>query len=139
MFVYYLDLAWRRLRRDAGLSALMVIAIGFGVAATMTTYAVFRAVTGDPIPGKSSRLFVPQIDGTGPEVHHDAEPDEALTYIDAMALMRAHRAKRQSAHPSTSRCHHEGDHDSHVRTSSPFRLAEKRQCTVACRCRTRAA
>ena len=99
MFGYYLDLAWHSLRRSPGLTALMVLAIGFGVGASMTTYAVFRAVSGDPIPWKSSRLFVPQIDAWGPRSHRDGsiEPPDALTYTDAMALIRDHRARLQSA------------------------------------------
>uniref|UniRef100_UPI00066FB3B7 ABC transporter permease n=1 Tax=Frateuria defendens TaxID=2219559 RepID=UPI00066FB3B7 len=78
---------------------LMVMAIGFGVAASMTTWSVFRAVSGDPIPWKSSRLFVPQVDNWGPSWTklNDGEPANALGYADAMALMRDHRAARQSA------------------------------------------
>jgi hypothetical protein len=57
MFGYYLELALRSLRRNPGLTALMVLAIGFGVAASMTTYSVFRAVSGNPMPWKSSKLF----------------------------------------------------------------------------------
>ena len=101
MFSYYLELALRSLRRSPGLTALMVLAIGFGVAASMTTWSVFRAVSGDPIPWKSSQLFVPQIDMWGPKAHgpnnSDNEPPDALDYTDAMALMRAHRGKLQSA------------------------------------------
>lgn len=95
---YYFHLAMRSLRRSTGLTVLMVLAIGVGVAACMTTWAVFRAASGDPIPWKSSRLFVPQMD-----LWHDAarsadgEPLDALTYTDAMALMRDHRAAKQSA------------------------------------------
>ncbi|HEY4292918.1 ABC transporter permease [Luteibacter sp.] len=98
MLRYYLELAVRSLKRSPGLTALMVLAIGFGVAASMTTYSVFRAVSGDPIPWKSSRLFVPQIDAWGPSAHRDGsiEPVDALSYTDAMALMRDHRAKLQS-------------------------------------------
>jgi putative ABC transport system permease protein len=76
----------------------MVLAIGFGVAASMTTFSVFRAVSGDPIPWKSSRLFVPQIDMWGPKGRSDdGEPPDAMDYTDAMALQRAHRGKLQSA------------------------------------------
>lgn len=104
MLGYYFYLAFRSLRRSPGLTALMVLVIGFGVAASMTTYAVFRSVSGDPIPWKSSKLFVPQIDAWGPEQSSSPsgtggmhEPPDALTYSDAMALMRDHRATRQSA------------------------------------------
>ena len=98
MFAYYLDLALRSLRRSPGLTALMVLSIGLGVSASMTTWSVFRAVSGDPIPWKSSRLFVPQMDIWQDSARNaDGEPLDALTYTDAMALMRDHRAARQSA------------------------------------------
>jgi putative ABC transport system permease protein len=97
MFAYYLELALRSLKRSPGLTALMVLAIGFGVAASMTTYSVFRAVSGDPIPWKSSQLFLPQIDMWGPKGRDDGAPPDAMDYVDAMALMRDHRAKLQSA------------------------------------------
>ena len=100
MFSYYLELALRSLRRSPGLTALMVMTIAFGVAASMTTYSVFRAVSGDPIPWKSSKLFVPQIDMWGPKGRSgkgDTEPPNAMDYTDAVALMRAHRGVRQSA------------------------------------------
>ena len=96
MFAYYLDLALRSLRRNPTLTALMVVAIGFGVAASMITYSVFRAVSGNPIPDKSAQLFTPQVDSWGPQQNLEGEPPEALNYVDAMALMRAHAAKRQT-------------------------------------------
>jgi putative ABC transport system permease protein len=101
MFAYYLDLALRSLKRHKALTGLMIITIGFGVAASMTTWSVFRAVSGDPIPWKSSKLFVPQIDNWGPSGHapgsKSTEPPDAMSYTDAIALMRDHRAKYQSA------------------------------------------
>ena len=66
MFGYYLDLALCSLKRHKALTALMILTIGFGVAASMTTWSVFRAVSGDPIPWKSSKLYVPQIDAWAP-------------------------------------------------------------------------
>jgi putative ABC transport system permease protein len=98
MLAYYIELAVRSLKRSPGLTLLMVLTIGFGVAASMTTYSVFRAVSGDPIPWKSSQLFVPQIDNWGPSGRSaDGEPPDAMDYTDAMKLMRDHRAKLQSA------------------------------------------
>ncbi len=96
MFAYYFQLGLRSLRRNPALTALMVMAIGFGVAASMITWSVFRAVSGNPIPGKSAQLFTPQVDSWGPQQNEKGEPAEALTYIVAMALLRAHAAKRQT-------------------------------------------
>ena len=100
MLAYYLRLGLRSLRRNPVLTGLMIMAIGFGVAASMTTFAVFRAVSGNPIPWKSGQLFVPQIDGFGPtgrDPGDNGEPPDALNYQDTMALMRAHPASRQTA------------------------------------------
>ncbi|MGH8112697.1 MAG: ABC transporter permease [Rhodanobacteraceae bacterium] len=104
MFAYYLDLAVRSLKRNKALTALMILTIGFGVAASMTTWSVFRAVSGDPIPQKSAELFVPQIDPWGPTARNvdptqpgTGGPPDQLDYEDAVALMRDHRAALQSA------------------------------------------
>jgi putative ABC transport system permease protein len=99
MFVYYLRLGLHSLRRNPLLTSLMVVAIGFGVAASMTTYAVLRATSNNPIPQKSSQLFTPQIDNSGPVLMagNNGEPPDLLSYTDAMALMQAHRAQQQTA------------------------------------------
>ncbi len=89
MFGYYFDLALRSLRRNVALTALMVAVVGFGIGASMTVLTTLRALALDPIPGKSSQLFVPLINAGRPL------PD-TLTYSDAMALMKAHRALRET-------------------------------------------
>jgi len=96
MLTYYFHLGLRSLRRNPALTALMVMAIAFGVAASMITYSVFRAVSGNPIPDKSAQLFTPQVDSWGPQQNLKGEPPDGLNYVDAMALMRAHEAKRQT-------------------------------------------
>ncbi|HUB89293.1 MAG TPA: ABC transporter permease [Dyella sp.] len=98
MLNYYLQLALHSFKRSPGLTVLMVVIMGIGVAASMTTYAVFRAVSGDPLPDRSARLFVAQIDNAGPQKRaaRNRLPD-ALTYTDAMALMRAKAGARQTA------------------------------------------
>ncbi|MFC5740159.1 ABC transporter permease [Dyella tabacisoli] len=96
MFVHYAQLGLLSLRRNPLLTALMIMSIAFGVAASMVTYAVFRAVSGDPIPQKSAHLFAPQVDNWGPQYNRKGEPASAMTYTDAMALMHAHKAKRQT-------------------------------------------
>ena len=96
MFTYYFQLGLRSLRKNPVLTTLMVVAIGFGVAASMTTYAVFRATSGDPIPQKSSTLFIAQVDNYGPGSNEHGEPTYWLTYNDALNLTRAHRAPHQT-------------------------------------------
>ena len=96
MFGYYVQLGLRSLRRNPVLTLLMVLVIAVGVAASMTSYAVFRVTSGDPIPQKSSQLFIAQIDNYGPDVG-GGEPLNWLTWRDATALVNAHKAKRQTA------------------------------------------
>ncbi|QPF73194.1 FtsX-like permease family protein [Roseateles sp. DAIF2] len=96
MFAYYLDLALRSFRRSPALTLLMVIAIGLGVGACMTTLTVFRVLAGDPIPGKSHRLFNVQLDAEGLRSHTPGEePGLQLTRFDAEALLREARGVRQ--------------------------------------------
>jgi putative ABC transport system permease protein len=97
MFGYYINLALSSFKRNKVLTAVMVALIGVGVAATMTTFAALRAVSGDPVPGKSARLFVPQLDNWGPANRGaDGEPPMLFSYIDAMALLRADVAPRRT-------------------------------------------
>jgi putative ABC transport system permease protein len=99
MFSYYLKLALENLRRNVWITALMVLAISAGIGASMTTFALYRAMSGDPIPNKSHRLFVVQVDNWGPNKPGEKTEDqlqEYLSYIDARALWNARAAKRQT-------------------------------------------
>jgi putative ABC transport system permease protein len=100
MMGYYIRLAIRGLRRNVALTALMIVAVGVGIGASMTMLTTLRAMSADPIPDKDSKLFVPQIDTWGPDSRHGEQDDrlqDQLSYGDAMALMRAHRGARQTA------------------------------------------
>ncbi|HEX5488645.1 MAG TPA: ABC transporter permease, partial [Rhodanobacteraceae bacterium] len=101
MFGYYLDLAWGSLRRSPGLTSLMVLSIGIGVALAMTTWALVHSLSHDPIPGKSAHLFIPTVDMWGPAAHAKTgganEPPKLMDYGTAAALLHDHRAKYQSA------------------------------------------
>ncbi len=97
MFAYYVELALRSLRRNKMLSGLMVVAIALGIGACMTTLTVLHVLSGDPIPAKSGRLFYPQIDPRDMDGYREGEePDEQLTWIDGMNLLKAKRAPRQA-------------------------------------------
>ncbi|MFK2901981.1 ABC transporter permease [Dyella jejuensis] len=97
MFGYYLDLALRSLKRNAGLTVLMVLSIGVGVALAMTTWTLVHMMGRDPIPNKSARLFMPTIDAWGPSAMlRNNEPPSLMEYGTAVALMRDHRARFQS-------------------------------------------
>jgi putative ABC transport system permease protein len=105
MFRYYLALGFRSLRRNPVLTTLMVMTLSVGVAASMTTLTLLKGMSGDPIPQKSDRLFVPLLDNNpadqqpGQSANPDAVPDEPpeqMTYIDAMNLWEAGKGLRQT-------------------------------------------
>ncbi|HWG66642.1 MAG TPA: ABC transporter permease [Rhodanobacteraceae bacterium] len=100
MFGYYIDLALRSLRRTPVLTGLMVLAIGLGIGASMTMLTVLHVMTEDPLPGRSAHLYYPHIDPLPLNFKTDAmgtNPNQNLTWPDAMALLHAHRAVRQAA------------------------------------------
>ncbi len=95
---YYLQLALRSFGRNRLLTLLMVLTIAVGIGAMMTTLGVYRVLSGDPIPEKSERLFMPRIEprtlGKGGEL--DREPLEQLSRYDAEELLRQARGQRQA-------------------------------------------
>lgn len=97
MFAYYLDLALRSLKRNKALTALMVVAIALGIGASMTTLTVLHVLSGDPLPGKSSRLFYPQLDPQDMSGYKPQDdPPAQVTWVDGMALLHAKRARYQA-------------------------------------------
>ncbi|QDE41035.1 FtsX-like permease family protein [Luteibacter pinisoli] len=102
MWGYYVALALRSSGRSKALTALVITLLAFGVAACMVSYAVFRATTSDPIPSRSSRLYVPFVDNFGPDFTYQGEPGDMLSCADAMALLHAKKAARQTVlYPTT--------------------------------------
>ncbi|HJR15028.1 MAG TPA: ABC transporter permease [Rhodanobacteraceae bacterium] len=97
MFAYYLDLALHSLKRNKVLTALMVLAIAVGIGASMTTFTVLHVLSGDPLPGKSGKLYYPQIDPQDVRgMMPGTLPPEQVTLIDGMNLLRAKHADRQA-------------------------------------------
>lgn len=95
--MYYLRLALLGFERNPALSALIVAALSIGIGVCMTAYTLFHATSGDPLPAKSARLYVPQLDNWGPGVRDDDEPGLFLSYRDAVALTEAGKAMRQAS------------------------------------------
>ena len=62
MLGYYLQLGFRNLRRSPVLTALIILTLAVGVAASMSTLTVLYMMSGDPIPQKSSRLLTLKLD-----------------------------------------------------------------------------
>ncbi|GAP65119.1 hypothetical protein MBSD_n0408 [Mizugakiibacter sediminis] len=99
MFGYYLQLGLRSLRRNPVLTALMVLGIALGIAASMTSLTLFHMMGSDPIPWKSDKLHYVQMDNWDPNQPYgsDGSPPDQVTYRDAVALMQAGKADRQAA------------------------------------------
>ncbi|HBK47601.1 MAG TPA: ABC transporter ATP-binding protein [Xanthomonadaceae bacterium] len=97
MFGYYCNLALRSFRRNKVLTALMVLAVALGIGTSMTALTVFHVLSGDPIPGRSGRLFYVQLDPL-PKAGYTPgdEPAAQLTRFDAETLLRQARGKRQA-------------------------------------------
>jgi putative ABC transport system permease protein len=100
MFSYYLRLGLRSLRRNPALTALMVLTLAVGVAASIATLTVLHVMSADPIPAKSERIFAPVIDVAPAEGYKPEDPgwvDPQLTYRDAMAFLKAPLGERKFA------------------------------------------
>jgi putative ABC transport system permease protein len=98
MLAYYFKLAVNSFRRNLALSVLTVASIAIGISASMSTYTIYHVMSGDPIPWKSSQLFVPQVDGLGPTVRaKNGEPPDLLNYQDTVALKKARPKLHQAA------------------------------------------
>ena len=92
MFRYYLLLGLRSLRRNPALTALMVLTLAVGVAASISTLTILHVMSGDPIPGKSDRLLTPLLD-VGPmrsyvpgkrlPFHNQSNNRDSVNYLES--------------------------------------------------------
>lgn len=97
MFAYYFKLGVKSLRRNPVLTALMVLILAVGVAASMATLTVLYVMGSDPIPHRSGQLFVPIMDNSTMTGYVEGEdPPEQMTYRDAVALKADAPAPRQT-------------------------------------------
>jgi len=99
MFSYYFKLGVRSLRRNPALTALMVLTLAIGVAASVSTLTILHMMSGDPIPAKSDRLFVPHVDNGPVEgwAPSDGPNDDQLGYIDAANFLKSGQGERRTA------------------------------------------
>jgi putative ABC transport system permease protein len=99
MFAYYFKLGVRSLRRNPALTALMVLTLAVGVAASVSTLTILHVMSADPIPEKSSRLFVPQFDNGPVDRYTPGEdPDDMqMSYPDAANLLKSGQGERRTA------------------------------------------
>ncbi|NHZ98891.1 ABC transporter permease [Massilia sp. CCM 8734] len=99
MFSYYFMLGVRSLRRNPALTALMVLTLAIGVAASVATLTILHVMSSNPIPQKSERLFVPKIDngplnGFNPQAEDRSDPQS--TYTDAINFLKSGQGERRA-------------------------------------------
>jgi putative ABC transport system permease protein len=96
---YYLQLAVRSLRRNPGLTALMIGAVALGIAVCVMTLTMYRAMSGNPIWWKNDVLYAVTMDFWDPQQSADEErpqlPPPQLTYRDATAVFRSDIPRRK--------------------------------------------
>ncbi|KIO38199.1 ABC transporter permease [Shewanella sp. cp20] len=95
MFLYYVDLAWRSIRKTPILSLLMVLAISVGIGITITTLNVYSMMAYNPAGERSEQLNAIQLWSQGPDTWDDFH--RLITYQDAMNLRKGNVAKAQVA------------------------------------------
>lgn len=132
MVGYSMELAWRGLRRYPKTTALAVLTVAIGLAASMTTMALLHMLSADPLPGRSQHLYLAWFDAVQakPQTYTSLDNDWAtydykrLKTADAEALLAAHKGTLQAAVADLD-AQVEGDHgepsNEHVlATSSDF-------------------
>ena len=99
MLKYYFSLGLRSLCRSPALTALMVLTLAVGVAASVATMTILHAMSGNPIPGKSDRLLSVVLDAGSPDGYKpgDKPHDAQSTYRDAMNLVASGQGERRTA------------------------------------------
>jgi putative ABC transport system permease protein len=100
MFGYYIRLALKNFRRNPGLTALMVCAMGFGIAVCVMTMTVYHAMSGNPIWWKNDRLYAVTMDNWDPNRPADTArpslPPQQMTYKDATYLLHSNIPERKA-------------------------------------------
>lgn len=98
MLQYYFMLGVRSLRRNPVLTALMVLILAVGVAASVSTLTILHVMSGDPIPHKSDRLLVPVIDNAPLKGYTPGEREgDEMSYKDAVNLLASGQGDRRTA------------------------------------------
>jgi putative ABC transport system permease protein len=98
MFSYYFKLGLRSLRRNPALTTLMVLTLAIGVAASVSTLTILHMMSGDPIPQKSDRLFVPVFDVAPVDNYKPGDKlrENQVTYQDVMNLLKSGQGIRRT-------------------------------------------
>ncbi|WP_065187760.1 ABC transporter permease [Shewanella woodyi] len=94
MFFYYLDLAWRSIKKTPLLSLLMVLAISIGIGITITTLNIYQMASINPAGERSSKLFEVRLWSQGVDSWETLNAQ--ITYQDAFNLRKSPVPTRQT-------------------------------------------
>ncbi|WP_394203181.1 ABC transporter permease [Shewanella waksmanii] len=94
MFFYYLDLAWRSIKKTPFLSMLMVLAISIGIGITITTLNIYKMASVNPAGERSDKLFAVQLWSQDEDTWDEFNPQ--ISYQDAYNLRRGDIPLRQT-------------------------------------------
>jgi putative ABC transport system permease protein len=93
MLGYYFKLALRNLKRNPGLTTLMIGAVALGIAVCVMTLTMYQAMAGNPIWWKNDVLYAVTLDSWDATQPWDDEnpelPPAELTYRDATTLIES--------------------------------------------------
>ncbi|ABZ77980.1 protein of unknown function DUF214 [Shewanella halifaxensis HAW-EB4] len=95
MFFYYLDLAWRSIKKTPFLSLLMVLAISIGIGITITSLNIYKMASVNPAGERSSQLFAVQL--MSQDVDTWEKINQQITYQDGYNLRKSDLPVRQTA------------------------------------------
>jgi len=94
MFFYYLDLAWRSIKKTPFLSLLMVLAISIGIGITITTLNIYQMASINPAGERSSKLFEVRLWSQGLDTW--SRLNQQITYQDGFNLRKSPVPVRQT-------------------------------------------
>ncbi|MEO6064362.1 MAG: ABC transporter permease, partial [Lysobacterales bacterium] len=99
MFRYNLWLAAVSLKRNPGLTALMIAAIALGIGMSMTSFTVLSTMSGNPLAHKNNLVRRVQLDNWDPErpFREPNEPPELMSYRDVSNLLEKGEAQYKAA------------------------------------------
>lgn len=103
MVGYSMELALQGLRRYPKTTALAVLTVAIGLAASMTTLVLLHMLSADPLPGRSRHLYLAWIDAVQAKPQTFTSLDGMTTYDykrlkmpDAEALLATHKGTMQA-------------------------------------------
>ncbi|MCM3877594.1 MAG: ABC transporter permease, partial [Thermoanaerobaculia bacterium] len=100
MLRHNLYIAWKSMKRNRTLSALIVTGIALGIALSTTFAAARHAFARDPIPGKSRVLNYVRLDSWDPQKEYPAKNGPTvptqITYRDMVEIMKSKIPVKQS-------------------------------------------